>query len=1108
MSLSKKVLFYLLVWMSSAIYAPVGFCQWGPPFANSWIGYGKSYVKIAISENGLYHLSFTTLPKDFNVTHPELLQLWHRGREVAILSAEKTGLTFYAEKNGGDTDSLLYRPAKSRMNPYYSLFSDESAYFLTVAEKAGKRAGAVSQLPDAKLPVTNVHEQTDVTTFFSDYSLSTAKAPRAHFFNSFYEKGASKTGPSTAGAKRVYYPITLSEPSEWPSGSVTVKVLLHGRSNNDRIINLYAGKDEQSLRLAASVANANFVGSECIFQLNPSDLNMSGKGVLAIDTKSNAAKDSYSLSYYQLTYSRKISGSIGEVLNLYPTNSPWTQLSVPGLKAGSQVLDITDRDEPVILQGAGPSLMVPRTKGMPLRMIIPGTAREIQAEKVKPVPMQPLAPEKYDYIIITHKGLLDVSKEYAAYRSSKAGGSHQALVIDVADLYSQFNYGEPSPVAIKRFISFYLSKRGQKDNYIFLIGKSITYSERMVREMPDEVPTVGFPGSDLLLVDGLDGVPENIPAVPIGRLTAFTNAQVRDYLQKVKEYEGPDGKDLMWRKNVLHVNGGKSTEEVSTMKNMLGGLAPIAMDGSLGANVKAFAKPQGILEPIEVDITPEINAGVGLISYLGHGSTVRMDYNFGYITEPDRQYDVNSKYALMYFNGCSAGNVFSDRQSNSPQPEGSRVPLSLDWLLAPGRGAIAVLANSFESYLSVSANYLHQLYIKLFQEHPGMPIGQIQVEVAKAILKNNTDPSDVANVHQTVLQGDPALRIFALDKPDYSIHPDEGIRLLAPEGEHLGSAKSFKIQLFIENKGRYDSNDKVDVDVFIHFSGGKTEHITRTIPGIRYAETVLFEGIRAGEDLAHIEVILDPQRLSLDGNDANHYSELIVNWPQAGAHPYYPFESVKDLVPPVLSVTFNKRTIQNGEPVGPEPEIELLLRDDRSLLPDGKQFEMSIKSCADPSCPCGENDCEPGKDFADGIQVSRQQLDNRTIRLTLPMTGMAEGTYQLAVRQIKDRSGNMAEPFYIEFRVAPGDESRVSVVVSPNPASRYVKFTAKDYPEGQAVLRIYDKEGNLRHQSNYVTTHTGPTDLYWLPDAAGDYFYRIEWAGGKSHSVGKFIVLR
>lgn len=1108
MNFSKRAFLWLIVWMSSSIYGSAGFCQWGPPFANNWIGYGKAYVKIGISENGLYHLAFTALPKDFNVTHPELLQLWHKGREVAIISVEKTGLTFYAQKNDGATDSLLYRPAKSRMNPYYSLFSDESAYFLTVAEKPGKRAMSVNQMPDAKLPVTNAHEQTDITTFFSDYSLSTAKPLRAHFFNSFYEKGASKTGLSTAGAKRVYYPVNLSDPSEWPAGIVTVKVLLHGRSNNDRAINVYAGKDEQSLRLAASVANANFVGSECTFQLNPSDLDVSGEGILAIDTKSSAAKDSYSLSYYQLTYPQKSVGSAGKVLNLYPTTNPWTQLSVPGLKAGSQALDITDPDEPVILQGTGPSLMVPRKKGVPLRMIICGAAQEIPAGKVKPVPVQPLAAEKYNYIIITHKGLLGVSKEYAAYRTSKAGGGYQALVVDVADLYNQFNYGEPSPVAIKRFISFYLSKRDQKDNNIFLIGKSITYSERMVRELPDEVPTVGFPGSDLLLVDGLDGVPENIPAVPIGRLAAFTETQVRDYLQKVKEYEDLDGKDLMWRKNVLHVNGGKSTEEVSTMKNMLAGLAPIAAEGSLGANVKAFAKPQGILEPIEVDITPEINAGVGLISYLGHGSTVRMDYNFGYITEPGRQYDVNSKYALMYFNGCSAGNVFSDRQSYSPQPEASRMPLSLDWLLAPGRGAIAVLANSFESYLSVSGNYLRQLYIQFFQQHPGMSIGQIQVEVAKAILKNNTDPSDVANVHQTILQGDPALRIFALDKPDYAIHPDEGIRLAAPEGETLGSAKSLKIQVFIENKGRYDSKDTLDVDLLIHFTGGKTEHLTRTIPGIRYAETVLFEGIRAGADLTRIEVTLDPQRLSLDGNYANHYSELIVHWPQAGAHPYYPFESIKDLVPPVLSVTFNKRTIQNGEPVGPKPEIELLLRDDRSLLPDGKQFEMSIKSCADPNCPCGENECKPGQDFTDGVQVSRQQIDNKTILMTLPMNALAAGVYQLVVRQIKDRAGNMAEPFYIEFRVAPGDESKVSVVVSPNPASRYVKFTAKDYPEGQAVLRIYDKKGNLRHQSSYVTTHTGPTDLYWLPDAAGDYFYRIEWAGGKSHSGGKFIVFR
>lgn len=1106
-NLSKTVFLGLLVCISYTIFSPSGLCQWGSPFANSWIGYGKPYVKVSIAENGLYHLSFSTLPKEFNVTHPELLQLWHRGREVAIISADKAGLTFYAVKNDGATDSLLYRPAKSRMNPHYSLFSDESAYFLTFAEKSGKRAKVVNQTPDAKLPLISVHEQTDITTFFSDYSLSTAKPLRAHFFNSFYEKGASKTGPSTVGSERVYHAIKLTEPAEWPSGSVTVSMLLHGRSNNDRTINLYVGKDNQSLRLEASVTNSNFVGNGCSFQLKPSDLDASGKGVLAIDTKSNAMKDSYSLSFYQVTYSQKIDGVPGKVLKLYPTNDPWTRVSTPGLKAGSLVFDITDPDEPVILQGTGPSLMVPRKKGMSLRMIISGPAREIPAGKVKPVPLLPLAPEKYDYIIITHKALLDVSAEYAAYRSSEAGGRHQTLVVDVADLYNQFNYGEPSPIAIKRFVSFFLSKSDQKDKYIFLIGKSITYSERMVRELPGEVPTVGFPGSDVLLVDGLDGVPENVPAVPIGRLAAFADTQVKDYLQKVKEYENVGGKDLMWRKNVLHVNGGKSTEEISTMKNMLAGLAPIATDGSLGADVKAFAKPRGILEPIEANITPEINAGVGLISYLGHGSPVRMDYNFGYITEPDRQYEVNSRYALMYFNGCSAGNVFSDRHSYSPQPEASRMPLSLDWLLAPGRGAIAILANSFESYLSVSANYLHQLYLKLFQEYPDMPIGWIQVEVAKAILKNNTNPSDVANVHQTVLQGDPALRIFALDKPDYSIHPDEGIRLVAPDGETLGNVKSLTIQAVIENKGMYDSKEKLDIDVVIHFAGGKTEHLSRTVPGVKYKETVLFENVRAGADLTRIEVTLDPRHLSLDDKIANNYSELLVNWSQASAHHYYPFESVKDMVAPVLSVTFNKRTIQNRDPVGLKPEIELLLTDDRLLLPDEQQFEISIKSCEDPDCPCGENECAPRKDFANGINISTIQTDNKTTRTVLPVSTLTEGVYQLAVRQIKDRAGNMAEPFYIEFSIGSADESKVAVVVSPNPAMQYVKFTPRDYPEGQAVLRIFDKNGNIRHQRTFMADDTGLMDLYWLPDAAGNYFYRIEWAKEESYSSGKFIVL-
>lgn len=679
-------------------------------------------------------------------------------------------------------------------------------------------------------------------------------------------------------------------------------------------------------------------------------------------------------------------------------------------------------------------------------------------------------------------------------------------MVDVADLYDQFNYGEPSPVAIRRFADHVLSNGGKEAKYFFLIGKSITYNERIVRGLPNEVPSIGYPGSDLLLVEGLAGAPLNVPAAAIGRLTAFSNAHVQDYLQKIKEYEHPKDEDLAWRKTVLHISGGKSGPEVTEMKSILSGLAPKVENGPLGGSVKAFVKTQAVNEVIAVNITPEINNGVGMMSYIGHGAPYRTDYNMGYMSDPDRQYEANSKCALMYFNGCSVGNVFAGRSSFAPKPESTRIPLSLDWLLMPDKGAVAVIANSFDSYLSVSAKYLKELYTQFFEKHPDMPIGRIVAETARSIMLGSNDRYDVANVHQSVLQGDPALRIFALDKPDYAIHTDEGIRVSASAGGVLGDGKPFEIQAIVENKGRYEGKDKLDVEVALHRGDGQVERITKVVPVVKYRETFSLASIQDGADVERIEVTIDPKQLSHDGNRTNNYSELPVDWKLAKGHSYYPSESVKDIVPPVLTATFNGRTIRNGDKVGPEPEIAMSFRDDRSLPMDKRLFEISIKACGDPDCPCGNDECIPKTDYAEKIPVKLEQTDNRTFKATMRAAGLSTGVYRLAVRQIKDRAGNMAEPFDLDFRVAGNDE-KIAVTVSPNPASRYIRFTAVDYPGGRATLKIFDKTGNLRHQRGVIAPRAGLLELYWLPDAPGDFVYRIEWAGGQAFSSGKFTVV-
>src|SRR5690606_34023757 len=125
--------------------------------------------------------------------------------------------------------------------------------------------------------------------------------------------------------------------------------------------------------------------------------------------------------------------------------------------------------------------------------------------------------------------------------------------------------------------------------YLLLFGPGVSYARALRKEMIDEVPTFGDPGSDNLLVAGLAGVLPDLQAIPVGRIKAFSDNEVLTYLKKVKDYES-EKNDISWRKKFLHMSGGHSTSEINTLEGILTALEPFVKNGPLGGEVKKVVK--------------------------------------------------------------------------------------------------------------------------------------------------------------------------------------------------------------------------------------------------------------------------------------------------------------------------------------------------------------------------------------------------------------------------------------------------------------------------------------------------------------------------------------
>lgn len=1099
--------FILLISLSSVNHL---FAQGSASYANSWISYGKPYVKIGIAAKGIYKVPFASLPAGFSTSQPSNLQLWHRGKQVPILGTDNNEILFFGVPNDGASDSVFYQPANSRLNPYFSMYSDESSYFLTNGETAGLRAEIINKAPDTSIPVQTYLRKTNLNVLRNVYSMTTEDPIAPNLRNSFFEFSVSKTGPPINDGETAVYPFELSGIKKSESEKATVKLLLHGRSSNSRNIEISVGKNEQSLRLVKSLASIGFGAVEYTFELESGDTDENGKGVFTF--KSGNTEDKlkrFSLTYFRISYpaSSVIQGKTN-YFDLPAVSASFSRISLSGSPANARILDITDSEKPKIILGKADDLVISRTAGKVASMLVTDENTIVNTAKISSVQFTKQDYSSANYIIVSGENLLQGANSYAAYRSSVAGGGFKTVIVNIKDIYNQFNYGEPSPVAIRKFVDYALSS-GSKDKYLLLLGKSVTHNERMVRELPDEVPTVGYPASDILLVEGLAGAPKNIQAIPVGRVSAVTNQNVLDYLQKVKDYESNVSGEYGWRKNILHLNGGKTTEEITQLKNELASLEPFVINGNIGGKVTPFAKQQGMAEVESVNITPQVNEGVGLITYFGHGSIKQTDLNMGYITDGDRGYNNAGKYPMMYFNGCGVGNIFSARFNPNPNAS-DRYALSLDWLLAKNKGSVAIVANSFESFVSPSAKYLQVLYEKMFSDPAtvNLSIGKILTAVANQVLTSDNGVYAIANIHQSILQGDPALKLVTVSKPDYSLDANNSLKLYSKSPDKtIGASDTLRLQIDIHNQGRFLKDDKLPVKVTFYFNEG-TSSQTETIATFPYQSTLNIVFPNEKQNIQRLEVQLDPDNLLDELNEKNNLAELEINWEIAGNETLYPNEAVKDIIPPMFNVKVNNRMIRNEEKLYANPLLNIIVNDDRLIVGDTALVDIFIKPCWNGNCEFDPVNYTSGK-------YDIQSLNGRSFQIDYYFDNLASGQYELLIN-VRDQSGNTSlQPYRIRFEITE-EVIQWSVTSSPNPSSSYIRLEAKtaDYEQVQSLeYSVYNLKGIKVAEKIIDQVEADVNEWYWQPDdqPSGLYIYKVIRKGKDSTSkqlTGKILIVK
>lgn len=757
-----------------------------------WIKPYQPYYKFLVGKTATYRIGAAALQNagvNLNNINPKRIQLFYQGKEVAIYVAGEADnvfnnndfIEFVGFKNNGSIDEQLYDNPNWQPNKFHSLFTDTSVYFLTI-------------LPDTtvQVPLRLVQENDynfsglQPELYFNDTVVIAPTeeyldGPDIMFASEKYVSSEYQDGEGWASERIGWFnprTFTLATPALYnagPSPAIEIKVV--GASNAQ-----LAGSFNHHVQVALSsdnnsfstIADQTFRGYEVV-KFNPtiSSSNIGNTTFLRMSTINDlaVASDFSCLSYALLTYPRSYNLANGnqklfEVTHQRGGTKSYIQFSNVGItNGGAYVYDLTSNKRIRTLLNSGNAEFVVTNDSRPHLIWLFDSAQAVNINQLKQVQFPQINPlNNYEYLIVSHPLLEPAATNYKEYRAQK----YTTLKLYSEELYDYYFYGNKHPLAVRNFIKHLVNEQAVTPSYLLMAGRgyqndkarfySISSQNPVEYYNKNLVPAIGVPGADALFSFKIKG--DGFYAeVPTGRIPAANNQELQNYLNKVISYETNPDSIQPWRKNVLHVSGGSKESEQTYFRAILNYNAGVIKGENLGAKVSVYGKSTNTptQDDLKEKIVAEQNAGVNMVSFLGHASLTILDVDIGNVGDLNN----TNKYPFYYFSGCNVGNA----TEVDPQTGGGIDAKS--YICTANKGAIGWLAHSNFTFDGFLPPLVNNFYAQYTQQNYGASVGKIVYEVTK-MLSNNNVTTKSHNL-QWVLQGDPAVTIYSPSAPDYTI---------------------------------------------------------------------------------------------------------------------------------------------------------------------------------------------------------------------------------------------------------------------------------------------------------------------------------------------------
>jgi Peptidase family C25 len=854
----KRLLLFIIVLMSVSSSAVA------QSYMNEWIDYNKTYHKFYVGSNGLYRISQAQLASigigNADAAH---FQLWRQGKEVPLHTSSASGalpangfIEFWGEANDGEWEKRMYIEERYQINPRISNFTDTATYFLTV-NTAGNNLRYTPTINNisSPLPAEPYFIHKTGVNFKNFLSPGFAAVVGSFVYSSSFDEGEGYTsnpfGPATTLTSSLGNLFVASGgPNAWLRFSAA------GR-------NLYPRQVRVSInntRVRPADTTMNYFNSlkDAIADNIPLSL-ISGSNVdVQFNNITDSAQDRMVIGMYELNYPRLFNfGNQTSFEFELPASAAGNKLVITNFNAGTQppvLIDITNRLRIVADNSvAGQFTVVLPPSAGARKLVLLSTdgsvVKTINSFTQRNFINYGLSANQGDYLIISNPKLyndgsgVNQVEQYRLYRSSTTGGGFNVKIYNVQELLDQFGFGiKNNAMGIKNFLRYTRNVFPVKPSNCLIIGKGVAFNEyRAIESNPlieqlNLVPSYGYPASDMLLASDEGNV---VPKIAIGRLSVINGTEIKDYLDKVKQYESFYNtnsctiSDELWKKNIIHVAGANDFVGDQILFS-LNRYKRVVEDTLIGGNVTTLKK-SGVATVQTIGgaaITKLFNEGFGMLTYFGHSSPTTLEYNL----DNPFVYPATGKYPVFLVNGCAAGNMFI---SSTNRLTGSKI-ISENWVLSPQRGSIAFIASTHLGIVNYLEAYSEEFYKQIAKTSYGKSIGHIMGNVVDSLIRINSFDDFYIRMHteEIALHGDPAIKLYSSEKPDYAIEPS--LIRISPEFVSIAET-SFKTQIKIVNLARA-VNDSVQVLVTRETPDGiKAVLYDRKIRSVRYADSLTLD---------------------------------------------------------------------------------------------------------------------------------------------------------------------------------------------------------------------------------------------------------------------------